>query len=130
MNYYAPKSILIIFGGRNDLNPDANGSVCLNDVWILTLECLKWVKWDTKEAPEARYSHCSTVVNGAIMIFGGLGENNYCKSRLHSMDIESIGLKFGRLSGKLGIQDQGIDYDEKNESNDLVSFSQIGRAHV
>ena len=95
MNYYPQKSILVIFGGRCDTYDSNNATQCLNDIWILTLEKLLWTKWETKESPSPRYSHCSTVVNGSILIFGGLSDNNYCRARLLALDMDPIIHRFG-----------------------------------
>eukprot|EP00831_Metopus_contortus_P065443 TRINITY_DN5846_c0_g1_i2.p1 TRINITY_DN5846_c0_g1~~TRINITY_DN5846_c0_g1_i2.p1 ORF type:complete len:430 (+),score=64.55 TRINITY_DN5846_c0_g1_i2:40-1329(+) len=94
MNFYSDRNIIILFGGRNDDNFKSSGKSYLNDVWVLYLEKLCWVFWDKREGlaepPEERYSHCSTIFQGAILIFGGLSEENYCKSTLHALELEPV----------------------------------------
>ena len=81
---------MVLFGGRNDENSVTCGTAYLNDVWILTLEKLTWAKWDTKEKlmPVARYSHCATVIGSSLLIFGGLSEENYCRSSIYALETE------------------------------------------
>lgn len=93
MNYYPDKNIIIIFGGRNDDNYVNTGQSYLNDVWILSLDELVWQQWDKEErgsVPIARYSHCSAVLGNSIIIFGGLSEENYCKTDIYSLDMEPV----------------------------------------
>lgn len=102
MNLYPDKNIIIVFGGRNDENYYLSGEAYLNDVWVLYLERLTWAKWDIKEGigsiPDARYSHCSTILGTAIIIFGGLSENNYCKADIHALEIDSNKKRYGHGS--------------------------------
>ena len=92
MNYYPEKSILIIFGGRNDENFANSGESNLNDVWILYLEKLTWVEWNLKDytgvRPVPRYSHCAENLGTSILILGGLSEDNYCRTDVYSLDVE------------------------------------------
>jgi len=99
MTYFPQKSILIIFGGRNDEDDENSTMPYLNDVWILTLEKLAWHKWDTKESlllvPTPRSAHCATILGSSILIFGGLSNENYCKSMIHCLEMEYTGYKPG-----------------------------------
>jgi len=93
MNYYPDKNILIMFGGRNDDNFERTGQNYFNDIWILTLDKLRWIQWEKEECgpiPAPRYSHTSVVLGSAVIIFGGLGEENYCKADIHSLEMEEI----------------------------------------
>ena len=79
---------MVIFGGRND----SCGQAYLNDIWLLELERLTWIRWDNRDSmgtvPEGRYTHCSAVIGNSLFIFGGLGEGNYCKGVVFSFDFD------------------------------------------
>jgi len=92
--YYEKKNLLVIFGGRNDHvsgDSEVNKSY-LNDIYILELDKLTWVRWDQSERkglfPEGRYTHSASVLGNSIVIFGGLGEGNYCKSEILAFELE------------------------------------------
>ena len=71
-----PISYLLLFGGNN-------GTVTLNDVWVLNLdnETFVWTKFDTPgPVPPPRVYHSATFcnmgrANGMMVIFGGRSEN-------------------------------------------------------
>lgn len=90
MNYYPDRSILVVFGGRNDSNFDKYGHSYMNDVWILYLEKLTWCRWDTQcsFAPLQRYSHCAELAENAVVVFGGLSEENYCNAEIYALDLD------------------------------------------
>jgi len=91
MNYYPSKEILIIYGGRNDAHYAENNNSYFDDVWILTLIKLSWTRWN-KEGngmmPVPRYLHCAAKLSGALIIFGGLSEQNYCGSDVFALEME------------------------------------------
>lgn len=90
-DFIAKKNILIIFGGRNDEEYETTGSFCMNDIWILSIETLEWTEWkkpDTPErGPEPRYAHATAVLEDSVLIFGGLGETNYCDAGLFEISM-------------------------------------------
>ncbi len=91
MSYCPSKAIAVVFGGRNDQQYATSGESYLNDVWILGLEKLSWTRWENGAGPVPvpRYSHCAAVMGGSVLIFGGLGEENYCRSDVHALEVES-----------------------------------------
>jgi len=108
MNYIQEKSCLMIFGGRT------NGSVgYLNDLWIISVIDLDWIKVQYRDInismPEPRYSHCSEVLNGNLLIFGGLGENSYCNSKLLCLVSEEK-LTFEEIMNSDSKETKTIDY--------------------
>ncbi len=94
MHYYPGNNVLVVFGGRNDANYEKAGTSYMNDVWVLELERLTWVRWDDSESPESppegRYSHCSEVLGNSVVVFGGLGEANYCRADVFMLDMEGM----------------------------------------
>lgn len=98
-NYFGEKSILIIFGGRNDDNYERSETFCMNDIWIFSAEKLEWSEWINPESPDkcpqARYSHCTAILGKSIIIFGGLNDSNYCSGKLYEIDMtgKTTGLK-------------------------------------
>lgn len=108
MNYFAEKSILVVFGGRNDEEYENTGFSCMNDIWILSCERLEWTQWEQHESvgefPSARYSHTSAVVGKSILIFGGLGDENYSETKIFSIDMiprhPGEKIRFGKVSPK------------------------------
>eukprot|EP01022_Parablepharisma_sp_SALTPOND_P026623 TRINITY_DN644_c0_g1_i1.p2 TRINITY_DN644_c0_g1~~TRINITY_DN644_c0_g1_i1.p2 ORF type:complete len:469 (+),score=15.56 TRINITY_DN644_c0_g1_i1:1707-3113(+) len=103
MNYCPEKNVITIFGGRNDDNYINTGQAYLNDVWVLTLDKLRWIQWDKEDCgipPEPRYSHCAATIGSSIVIFGGLGEENYCKADIYSLEMEELPIKFRDKIGK------------------------------
>lgn len=121
MNYYPEKNIMILFGGRNDDNYVNTGQSYLNDIWVLFLDKLCWQQWDKEDQgsmPIARYSHCSANLGTAIIVFGGLSDENYCKSDVYCLETEaSVRLKYEKTLPKYETEMQM--YSPANESPDL-----------
>jgi len=88
-DYIAEKGILIVFGGRNDRGSETTGTLCMNDIWILSIETLEWTEWKNPELidPQPRYSHATAICGKSIIIFGGLGESSYCSSNLYEISM-------------------------------------------
>ena len=122
MNYYPNKGILVVFGGRNDENYEMLKTSFLNDIWILWLRDLTWVKWVPKETdydPEPRYLHCSTNIDGGILVFGGLSENNYCNSVVYVLDIETSIYKL-KTRGMANKKNKSVDKKIKSKEIDFT----------
>ena len=89
--FFSDKSILVVFGGRNDDTFEISGTFCMNDIWVFSAETLEWKEWvnngSPKQYPEARYSHCSAILGKSVIIFGGLNDANYCGSKLYEIDM-------------------------------------------
>ncbi len=101
MSYIPEKGILVIFGGRNDDFFESDNTSCLDDIWILVLERMQWCEWSKNEGigsvPASRYSHCSAVIGGSIIIFGGIGDANYCDTRIFAIDMNIAGMHGARF---------------------------------
>jgi len=112
MNYYPDKSILVIFGGRNDSNLDKYGYSYMNDVWLLFLEKLTWCKWETKYTltPIKRHSHCAEITGNMLILFGGLSEENYCNGDVYALDLDG--------SKRVAIEDEKSCEEKIEEKNE------------
>ncbi len=117
MHYYPDKNIMIIFGGRNDANYQSTLTSYMNDVWVLALEKLTWVRWDAAEGPgcqpEGRYSHCSEMLGSSVVVFGGLGEDNYCKADVYMLEMEHM--RRPRYGGPTLIEDQAEEENKRSQ---------------
>jgi hypothetical protein len=79
MNFYEKGNILVVYGGRCDLNKD---HPILNDLHALRLDNLEWLKIEYRgETPQPKANHCSTIVESRIIIFGG-----YCEGFILNND--------------------------------------------
>ena len=90
MSYYEKGNILIIHGGRNDLNSD---SFALNDTYIFDLEFLEWHKVTLFSNIEGfkvmpRCAHKSVVHNNKLIIFGGMNNQSYIGSCLFIIKLD------------------------------------------
>jgi len=90
-NFIPKKNILIVFGGRNDQEYEAMGTICMDDIWILSVETLEWTEWNRpntiERGPEARYSHATAVLENSVVVFGGLSESCYCDASLFEISM-------------------------------------------
>ncbi len=78
MNYCEVLNALVVFGGRNDsMLKYWKGSTAavLNDMYMLTLDVMTWVRVDTDPEPERRAKHSADIVGDTIYIFGGVDES-------------------------------------------------------
>ena len=98
-NFFPDRSIMVVFGGRNDGIFEHYGTICMRDIWVFSAETLEWNEWINpelpKRCPEGRYSHCSAVLGKSILIFGGLNDFSYCDVKLYEIDMmgKSSGIK-------------------------------------
>ena len=72
MNFSSDIDMIIIYGGKND-------SMCpsiYNDIYLLDLETLDWIKPSFKGRPPIeRSQHLSEIIGDELIIFGGISEN-------------------------------------------------------
>ena len=124
MNYYPEKSIMVIFGGRNDENFGQYGESFLNDVWILYIETLTWTRWNANCSikPVPRYLHSSEIQGHSLMIFGGLSESNYCRTDVYSLDLDGPKRMPELINEKKELQKKEIIKDDENNSNNNCKF--------
>ena len=99
MSYYEKGNILIIHGGRNDLNSD---SFALNDTYIFDLEFLEWHKVTLYSNIEGfkvmpRCAHKSVVHNNKLIIFGGMNNQSYIGSCLFIIRLDPDSFEKNRL---------------------------------
>ena len=85
MEYFSDIGILVIYGGRNDDLYKQTGSSCLEDIYILNLvDTLSWSKVNISGCiPPSRYCFASSKLHNNLLVFGGLGDTNYCNSDLY-----------------------------------------------
>ncbi|KAL0364804.1 UNVERIFIED_CONTAM: Acyl-CoA-binding domain-containing protein 4 [Sesamum angustifolium] len=75
---------LVIFGGQ-----DAKRSL-LNDLHILDLETMTWMKWTQGVRPSPRSDHAAAVhADRYLLIFGG-GSHATCFNDLHVLDLQTM----------------------------------------
>ena len=117
-SFFSERSVLVIFGGRNDAAFEASGSICMNDIWILAADKMEWIEWDISqsvaEVPESRYAHASAILGRSIVIFGGLNDENYCNTSIFE-------IKMGEKEDKQALPDNN---DKKNNKLRKISISQ------
>ena len=99
MSYYEKGNILIVHGGRNDLNSD---SFALNDTFIFDLEFLEWHKVTLYSNIEGfkvmpRCAHKSVVHNNKLIIFGGMNNQSYIGSCLFIIRLDPDSFEKNRL---------------------------------
>ena len=99
MSYYEKGNILIIHGGRNDLNSD---SFALNDTYIFELEFLQWHKVTLYSNIEGfkvmpRCAHKSVVHDNKLIIFGGMNNQSYIGSCLFIIRLDPDSFEKNRL---------------------------------
>ena len=83
MNFFEELNILIINGGKNELN-----SIFYNDIFVLDLELLNWIKVGVVEnLPLERAEHCSSIIGNKLYIFGGVKEKKFLGSDLYVLNI-------------------------------------------
>ena len=73
INYISDLSILVIYGGRDDKGDKSNGGVVLNDVWILKLDRLEYLKLKLggEIISTGRFSHSSLACGSQLIVIGG-----------------------------------------------------------
>ena len=42
----------------------------------------------TGSIPRERFSHCATIIDTNLIIFGGLNNENFCNSELYSLELD------------------------------------------
>ena len=99
MSYYEKGNLLIIHGGRNDLNSD---SFALNDTYIFDLEFLQWNKVTLYSNIEGfkvmpRCAHRSVVHDNKLIIFGGMNNQSYIGSCLFIIRLDPDSFEKNRL---------------------------------
>ena len=99
MSYYEKGNLLIIHGGRNDLNSD---SFALNDTYIFDLEFLQWHKVTLYSNIEGfkvmpRCAHQSVVYDNKLIIFGGMNNQSYIGSCLFIIKLAPDSFEKNRL---------------------------------
>ncbi|MCQ2819106.1 MAG: kelch repeat-containing protein [archaeon] len=103
VNYFDKLNILIIYGGKNDL--DKYRGPFMNDFFALDLENLVWIKiktyyneLDPREeefgiSMTKRAGHCAEVVDNELIIFGGYNENSFVKTDLMVYNLDLVQCK-------------------------------------
>ena len=87
MTYNEKLNIILIFGGRVDLNNTSHYS-CFNDVFILKISNLLWVSSNVLgNIPSPRSGHCAAAYGSKVFIFGGVSNSAYCSSSLYMLEL-------------------------------------------
>eukprot|EP01022_Parablepharisma_sp_SALTPOND_P009513 TRINITY_DN1394_c0_g1_i2.p1 TRINITY_DN1394_c0_g1~~TRINITY_DN1394_c0_g1_i2.p1 ORF type:complete len:472 (-),score=24.31 TRINITY_DN1394_c0_g1_i2:3555-4970(-) len=128
MNYYSNKGVVILFGGRNDELFSKFGDAYLDDVWVLMLAKLTWVQWNKEgrgAVPVPRYLHCMATIGGSIVVFGGLGTDNYCRSEVYALDMEAATNKWAT-----GGKDRRADNSKMDEISEEEQKDEYEKANT
>jgi len=81
---------LVLFGGKNDhFFKIFDTRSCFNFVNILNVETLTWYKAEIGSRKlEPRFNFGSTALGTKLIIFGGLGDNNYIPARMDKLELD------------------------------------------
>ena len=92
MLYYAPLNVLVVYGGRNDLLYERQGTFCLQDIRVLNLELMSWCPAASfGDGPlEPRCSHSVTLFNNSMMLFGGMSDTKIADSVIRILELSKI----------------------------------------
>lgn len=73
MNYCEALNALVIYGGKNDsMLKYGEEATVLNDLYILPLETMTWVRVDTDRPLERRARHSADILGEKLYVFGGI----------------------------------------------------------
>lgn len=91
VNYHRASNILIIYGGRNDLNCERGDDIILDDISILNLENMNWcaVSFYGNISPRI-CGHSSTIVDSQLFVFGGYTTRNFVNGDLNIFELGNI----------------------------------------
>lgn len=93
MIYNERSNHIIIFGGRIDVSQTSTYT-CYNDVYLLCMQRLFWVKVRVQgEIPPARSGHCVSMLGNNMFIFGGVSNTCYCSSDMYILETENAKVK-------------------------------------
>lgn len=88
MIYNEKSNHICIFGGRIDMSQTSTYT-CFNDVYLLCMQRLLWVKVRVLgEVPQARSGHCTVVSGSRMFIFGGVSNTCYCSSDMFVLETD------------------------------------------
>lgn len=92
MVHYPALGILIVYGGRNDNLYETQGTFCLKDIRVLSLELMSWCPavnyGDGPTIP--RCSHAATIFGNQMMIFGGVSDSEYADSAMIVLELSKL----------------------------------------
>ena len=77
MHYINYMNCVVIYGGRNcsDLISKESKQPFLNDIWLLHIQRLEWLKLNAKgDIPPCTYAHNSWVYGSEFIVFGGMNK--------------------------------------------------------
>lgn len=91
MNFYANLNILILHGGRNDLLKKC----IFNDIFVLDLENLNWIKANTfPHTTKERTGHSSIIYNNQFLILGGNNIKKFLPMDFFTLDLDLYSPKY------------------------------------
>ena len=101
MHFSPELNFVVLFGGRNDSFGDTSKWV-FNDIWILKLDILNWVKVQVHgDIPQKRYSFGSCLNGTQLIVFGGLNGKTYNSAGLFVWEMDHLkALKHVLTNGK------------------------------
>ena len=85
MSYYSEASCLIVYGGKGELGSHQS----YDDIKILYLYNLTWTTpaISGDQSLKDRFGHCACILDGQMMVFGGLSKGNPVESRADILEL-------------------------------------------
>ena len=78
----------MIHGGRNDYQYSRYKDVALNDIHLLDLGSLTWVKLAVYgDVPSGRWGHSMAASINTVILFGGMNLQSFCEAKLFEFRI-------------------------------------------
>ncbi len=88
LNHHKASNILIIYGGRNDINSERGDDIIFDDISILNLENLNWCAVSCFGNSFPRIcGHSSTIVDSQMFVFGGYTTRNFVNGDLNIFEL-------------------------------------------
>ena len=87
MTYNEKLNIIIVFGGRVDLN-SAVHYTCFNELYVLKMDSLLWTSVRMLgNVPTPRSGHCCASHGSKVYLFAGAGTVTYCPSDMYMLEL-------------------------------------------
>ena len=87
MTYNEKLNIVIVFGGRVDVN-SAVHYTCFNELFVLKMDCLLWTSVRMLgNVPAPRSGHCCASLGSKVYLFAGAGTVTYCTSDMYMLEL-------------------------------------------
>jgi hypothetical protein len=90
LSYVESRNLLVVYGGKNEqVIQDGHPSSILNDIYVLTLDVLRWIRVEISNGvvlePKAR--HAAGIIGDTLYIFGGVNESYVPSARAFAVQL-------------------------------------------